>query len=361
MPYSFMYKIPGLVRTCDDGKLYFLHRSETNHEINDDHSTKNDSENIGMLFEFLDGKTLDETIGVIHDDEVFIYLGMIVSKLSIDLLELSDVQIISDLLKARSSYRWSLSNASSATQNAIIKLENYLSISGNKELEYISTQLMEKIKQFCLVYDNMFSKDYLFRLGPLRILHGDLNMRNFITCDINYLKDFLQESNYKNDVPALGIIDWQDIQVGPRIFDLAIFITYVLTELLALKRLGLDSERIGTLVGYIKFGYELIQQEKLPTTLGDTQLRFEELDALIMLITIRLCQSVCLAQIGLLESSSSQQNSHIVDGLVERIDLLKSMLEHRDEMIENIIIQIALQVDQSLTISKKDMIKKKYL
>ncbi|KAG9511154.1 SHC-transforming protein 2, partial [Fragariocoptes setiger] len=186
----------------------------------------------------------------------------------------------SGLIIKRKSFNWALIN--------VVKLRHLFNCVTEPDFRSMVEKAVDTFEREVVMCQQKFKQ---------QVIHGDLNEQNIIKCDNG----------------TICFIDFNDINYGPAVFDIALMITYMM--LIRPEALRLSTANL-LLRGYAKH----------------RTLERQDYDILPICIKARLCQSLVL---GRYAHSKDPQNSYVLTTARNGWSALKSLSSISDEELED--------------------------
>lgn len=237
---------------------------------------------------------------------IFEHLGKICYQLT---RFLRTQQHLRDQLKnARGTFPWQVITC----KETIIQLRDqfFPSRETSTDLSLHKRQLVDNV---LLEWDEKLQSS-LERL-PEFVLHGDLNVKNIL---------MHEEQDLIESTKPYYVIDFQDVQVGPRVLDLAIMMLYAILETFTIQQQAYAIETIPAIIlrGYQSSGRDLLCEQELILLPG--------------LMRFRLCQSMLN---GLQAFELDPRNPDVLTSNLAGWDLLDLLFEKDAQLNESLAKQ----------------------
>lgn len=230
------------------------------------------------LFEYFDGTTLREFIKNYQDsslESLYVKLGQLTGKLVEFLRTKNHLREQLKTIRLESQWTWQLVTC----KQSILKLTDKLYPDATNERRAMIERVVEGFDSIADKLDR-FSES---------VLHGDINGKNvLVKCD--------PESSSQTQ---LCILDFQDVQVGQKVVEIAIMLLYSVLEQEKLEfETALKVIPLWIIKGYQK------------SISANSRLTNDEIALIPHLISLRLCQSLLNGQVA---SEMNPENGEVLD------------------------------------------------
>lgn len=172
--------------------------------------------------------------------------------LSKTLVSLDSPSFLPIISGSKKNENWNLAYASTIVPRMIENLENIQD--KHKQISKEKICLLRKVMADFESEHKDVSSLYA-KLGKQTILHGDLSTGNIL------VKTLIEEDDNelyygKKTMPILAIIDWQDIQIGPRAVEFAFLALYLTLDYFSARKSNLE-EALRLVPKWLVAGYTI--------------------------------------------------------------------------------------------------------